>query len=84
MDSDLCTEALVGEADRCVVPPRLFRESFRVVVEEDDESACEGAGGCCDDRAREDLRGDIARRKSSNGRKCDASLCMVDCLFKMR
>jgi len=31
-------------------------------VEEEDELACEGAVGCCDDRAREDLLGDILGR----------------------
>jgi len=41
---------------------RGFLESLRVVVEEEDELACEGAVGCCDDRAREDLLGDILGR----------------------
>lgn len=34
--------------------------SLRVVVDDVEESAWEGAG-CCADRARDDLRGDIAR-----------------------
>jgi len=37
----------------------MFVGSLRVVIEEEDELACEGAVGCCDDRARDDLLGDI-------------------------
>lgn len=46
-----------------MAPAGGFLESFTVVVEEeeedDDELTCEGAVGCCDDRARDDLLGDI-------------------------
>lgn len=38
----------------------MFRVSLRVVVDDAEELAWEGAGGCCDDRALDDLRGDIA------------------------
>lgn len=41
------------------MPFRAFLESFRVVVEDEEEFACEGAVGCCEDRARDDRRGDI-------------------------
>lgn len=45
---------------------RPFLDSFKVVVEEEEEEfPCEGAGGCCEDRARDDLRGDIVRRKQA-------------------
>lgn len=44
--------------DRLLAPVRLILVSFRVVVEDEEEFACEGAG-CCRDRALDDLRGDI-------------------------
>ena len=61
MDSDLCIEPRPSEFD-LGMSFRGFLESLRVVVEEEDELACEGAVGCCDDRAREDLLGDILGR----------------------
>ena len=43
---------------------RAFRLSFKLVLEEDVEPAWEGAVGCCDDRARDDLLGDILGAES--------------------
>lgn len=76
IDSDLCIEALLGDADLFVTPlVRVwFRVSLRVVVEEEEEEfACEGAGGCCDDRALDDLRGDIAHAKVDEQEVCASS-----------
>ena len=58
IDSDLCVEPRPSDTD-LFIPLRTFLESFRVVIEEEEEFACEGAVGCCEDRAREDLLGDI-------------------------
>lgn len=63
MDSDLCVEPRPSEFDLCR-PFRMFVESLRVAVEEEDELTCEGAVGCCDDRARDDLLGDILEREN--------------------
>jgi hypothetical protein len=63
MDSDGCTEAVLGEIDLLLFAiVCAFLESFIVVVDEEEEFPCEGAGGCCEDRARDDLRGDMVER----------------------
>lgn len=64
VDTDRCTEARARLLTLELASESVFVISFRVVVEDDDDTACDGTDGCCEERAREERRGDMVRSES--------------------